>query len=76
MIFSCTVLDFLLILFGEDSLDGVPDPAADWKGFLDHLKILIHQEKKQWNPVSKKVTPWVDIKKLKKLQSGDACTIM
>jgi hypothetical protein len=26
--------DFFQILYGNSKMDGVPDPEADWKGFL------------------------------------------
>jgi len=55
---------FFLLMFGPDMLDGVPDPYADWKGFLARIESICKREKKQWNPIQKKMTPWVDIKKL------------
>merc|ERR1739841_484687 len=54
---------FFLLLFGPDKFDGAPDPQIDWKGFLRRLKRIVDGEKQQWNPVKKKVTPWVDVKK-------------
>jgi hypothetical protein len=69
------VREFMLLLFGADQLDGAPDPQIDWKGFLDHISILVQQERRQWNPIAKKVAPWVDMKKLKRAYS-DSCSIM
>jgi Mg-chelatase subunit ChlD len=70
------IRDFVFILFGEENFDGLPDPAADWSGFLDQISIIVHREKKQWNPVKKKATPWIDMKKLKKVHSENSCSIM
>jgi hypothetical protein len=70
------VREFMLILFGAEKLDGVPDPQIDWKGFLDHISILVQQERRQWNPIAKKMTPWVDMKKLKGAYSDSSCSIM
>merc|ERR1712151_399455 len=57
--------EFFLLMFGPAKLDGMPDPQIDWKGFLKHIeKIVEKHEQKQWNPVKKTRTPWVDVKKL------------
>jgi hypothetical protein len=70
------VREFVSLLF-DDDLDGhrLPDPQVDWKGFLDQVGILVHREKKQWNPVAKKMTYWIDMKKLKRVYA-DGCCIM
>eukprot|EP00545_Synedropsis_sp_CCMP1620_P009423 CAMPEP_0119015600 /NCGR_PEP_ID=MMETSP1176-20130426/11282_1 /TAXON_ID=265551 /ORGANISM="Synedropsis recta cf, Strain CCMP1620" /LENGTH=390 /DNA_ID=CAMNT_0006968907 /DNA_START=136 /DNA_END=1308 /DNA_ORIENTATION=+ len=68
--------DFMLLLFGEDSFDGVPDPQVDWKGFKKCITDIVSREKKQWNTVTKKVSPWINIKKLDKAYSKSGCTIM
>mmetsp|Transcript_14433 Transcript_14433/g.19762 ORF Transcript_14433/g.19762 Transcript_14433/m.19762 type:complete len:389 (-) Transcript_14433:331-1497(-) len=69
--------DFCFLLFGQENFDGVPDPSVDWKGFLTCIDDLLKREKPQWNPIKKKPTPWIDLKKLhKKYGDGSACTIM
>jgi len=68
---------FCMLLFGPTKLDGIPDPQIDWKGFMKHLdNVVNNQEKKQWNPMTKKVAPWVDLKKLNSHYEGEACAIM
>jgi hypothetical protein len=62
--------DFCRILFGDDRMDGVPDPEGDWKAFLAAVTALVNKEKKQWNPVSKKMEPWFDARRLKKAYGG------
>ena len=68
--------DFLFLLFGAENFDGVPDPQVDWKGFLKSITAIVNKEKKQWNPVTKKMAPWVDVKKLDKAYKKKGCTIM
>lgn len=58
--------DFLMLLFGSENFDGVPDPQADWKGFLKCITEMVQKEQKQWDPVKKRMAPWVDLKKLDK----------
>ena len=62
--------DFFRILFGDDLMDGVPDPEADWKAFCSSIQRLVDNEKKAWNPITKKMQPWVDMKRLKKDYGG------
>uniref|UniRef100_A0A7S4VIL9 VWFA domain-containing protein n=1 Tax=Ditylum brightwellii TaxID=49249 RepID=A0A7S4VIL9_9STRA len=69
--------DFCKLLFGMENFDGVPDPSVEWKGFLKSVDGLLKREKMQWNPMRKKLTPWIDLKKLHKMYGdGSACTIM
>jgi len=59
--------EFFALIFGPEKLYGMPDPQIDWKGFSKHIeKIVEKHEQKQWNPVKKTITPWVDVKKLNK----------
>ena len=59
--------DFFRLLFGDGQMDGVPDPQSDWKGFYDKICKIVQQEGKTWNPIKKRMEPWVDVKKLKKM---------
>jgi hypothetical protein len=61
---------FCELLFGAAAMDGVPDAAADWKGFVACLVKLLDKESKQWNPVSKRVEPWINIRTLKRIHGG------
>jgi len=71
------VRDFMIFLYGQDRFDGVPDHHADWDGFLVRLSTIIHQEKDQYNPVTKKIEPWVNMKNLKNQYSdGGSCCVM
>jgi len=67
---------FFLLMFGEASLDGTPDPQVDWEGFLKCIDRIANREKKQWNPMKKRMTPWVDTKRLNSVYGDSSCTIM
>jgi hypothetical protein len=58
--------EFFRILFGNSSLDGVPDPDVDWKGFLASIARLVEKEKCVANPITRKLEPWVNMKRLRK----------
>lgn len=68
--------EFLFLLFGPERFDGVPDPQLNWKGFLGHISGILKHEKKQWNPVTKTMAPWVDLKKIDKIYGDKNCVIM
>ncbi|KAK1743720.1 hypothetical protein QTG54_005317 [Skeletonema marinoi] len=66
------VKDFCgLLLIDRQPYDQLPDPAADWKEFSRTIKGLLAKQPGQWNPKKKKVTPWIDMKKLDKIY-GDS----
>jgi Mg-chelatase subunit ChlD len=56
--------EFFFLLFGSDSLDGLPDPHLDWQRFLDRVAEVNNKENLQWNPIKKRMMPWIDIRKL------------
>lgn len=62
--------EFMSILFGSRAMAEVPDPEADWKGFCESVQIACNKESKQWNPLSKRLEPWIDMKKLKRQYGG------
>ena len=62
--------ELLVLLFGAGSLDGAPDVHTNWKGFVERVSEIVRKEEKQWNPMTKKLTPWIDMKKLNKCYGG------
>lgn len=68
--------EFCLILFGEHNFDSVPDPSIDWLLFLNEIERLLKQEKKQWNPIKKKVMPWIDTRELNRIYGSEPCCII
>jgi Mg-chelatase subunit ChlD len=66
------VRDVLRILFGSYE---APDPEENWMGFCSVVEQLLAKEKKVWNPVVKKVMPWIDLKQLNRQYGPAACVI-
>ena len=58
--------EFFRLLFGTRNMDGVPDPEADWRGFVDAIERLNRREDQTWNPITRRMDYWVDIRKLKR----------
>jgi hypothetical protein len=58
--------DFCRLLFGQGKMDGVPDAQDDWNGFLTAITALVNRESKQWNPMTKRMEPWLNITLLKR----------
>ena len=70
------VREFLQILLGD--LDGIPDPSIDWLGFSNGIEGILKRENLTWNPVSKKMAPWINMSELNRKygDGGCACTIL
>ena len=68
--------DFCQFLFGVRALEGVPDPEADFPGFIKKLTKITEKERGQWNPISKKTKPLIDVKEVAKIYGDGACSIM
>lgn len=69
------VREFLVLLLGPGALDGAPDPNLNLEGFLRQVRNAVGSEDMQWNPVWKRMTPWVDVRKLKRCYSK-GCVVM
>jgi Mg-chelatase subunit ChlD len=59
--------DFFGLLFGYDRMDGVPDADADWNAFISSVSRLNDGESMQWNPLTGRMEPWVNVRQLKKV---------
>ena len=59
------VIQFLGLLFGEDVSREIPHPGADKDGFMRILRSQLASIKPQYNVVTKKVAPLIDVDKLK-----------
>jgi len=66
---------FCCFIFGVKE-DGLPDPGEDPSAFLKCVKAMLDNEQLQWNPIKKKMTPWILIKDLKKSFSNKNCVVM
>lgn len=69
---------FCICLFGQEKFDGVADPSVDWKGFVSDIERFNRQESNTYNPIKKKVLPWVDTHVLEKEYGDepDCCVVM
>jgi len=70
---------FCFSLFGQEKFDGVPDPSVDWQGFVSEIGRFNSEESKTYDPIKKRVLPWVDIKELNRRYGGTktcACAVM
>ena len=58
--------EFCHVLFvgGDDDIIDLPHPKKSWSAFIRALNVLVEKEKKQWNPIKKMATPWINLKKL------------
>ena len=69
--------DFFYLLFGEEQMDGMADPNVEWLSFCKDVDRLLRNEKQQWDPIKKKMKPWVDLHTLNYMYGdGSACTIL
>lgn len=69
--------DFCHLLFGEANFDGVPDPSLDWNGFIQNVERLLQSESLQWNPIKKRMKPWISVKKLNRCYGhSSGCIIL
>jgi len=58
------IKEFIGLVIGDSKLEGAPDPHHNWKGFIKFLTDVLKNEDKQWNPLSRKMEPWIIIRKL------------
>ena len=71
------IRDFCELLFGGNNFDGVPDPSIDFVGFVEQIARLINKESMQWNPITRRAAPWVNLSKLNYVHgSSNCCVIM
>ena len=56
--------EFFRILLGNDS--GIPDPEIEFDEFVSVIERLCNKEKKQWNPITHRMEPWINIRQLKR----------
>ena len=54
--------DYCILVFGQEAMDGLPDPSTDWGSFTKSVALL-NSKDPQWNPARKIVGPMVDLGK-------------
>lgn len=72
------IRDFSLLLFGKENLDGMADPSIEWGSFFQDIVRLLKMESYQYNPMTKRASPWINASRLNKIHgsSGCGCSIM
>lgn len=55
--------EFCVLLFGSHP-DEIPDPVGYWKDFVRYVEKEIQLHEQQWDPIKKKMAPWIDVKAL------------
>jgi len=63
-----------LYSFGGN-VDDYPHPAVDAKGFVANVQRRNKATPTVWNPISKKMSPWINPSAMKDIVGGK-CTIM
>ena len=64
------LLEFLKLLFGPTAFQKAPDIHTEWKKFVTYLQFILNSETEQFNPMTKKRSPWIDVRQLNKSYSG------
>lgn len=59
--------DFMSFLFGEENMDGVWDPSVNWEGFVSDVEQLLKKEQATWDPLKKRMKPWICVRKLNQM---------
>ena len=68
--------EFCSLLFGRAVMDGIPDPEEDLNGFVSKLQRVMNKEKGHWNPIKKRVMPWISLEKITTIYGDSSCSIM
>lgn len=66
---------FCGLLFGSNP-KSIPDPQTHWKDFMAYVEEALKTERLQWNPITEKMAPWINLKALHKAYGKGKCTIM
>lgn len=56
------------IIFGEQKMKDCPDPAIDWLAFVGYMDSVQAGEQLQWDPIRKKMQPWINFGKTRSKQ--------
>ena len=59
------MIQFVGVLFGEDISQELPHPGTDMDDFIGSLKSLLATTEPQFNVITKKVEPLIDVDQLR-----------
>jgi hypothetical protein len=60
-----------MLFLRHDSKVSLPHPEENWDAFVYQVSVLVSEEKLQWNPVKKKMKPWLDLRKLEAMNPNN-----
>ena len=66
------IRDFAAEFFIGKNAFTLRNPDVDFDGFIKDLQGVVDKEKLVWNPVKNKLTPWIDINKIKVVYAAQA----
>lgn len=67
------IRDFFILLFGRENFDGMADPLVDWDAFVQQCTHLLQAEANQYNPLTKRVSPWINMSRLNWIHGRIQC---
>jgi len=67
--------EFMGILLGTDAMNLLPDPQLEWKEFCIAISNLVAQEQTQWNPITRRMEPWINVRRLQREYGGPFETV-
>lgn len=71
------IRDFCALLFGSEQMDGIVDPNSEWNSFCKDIDRLLRKENQQWDPIKKRMKPWIDMHMLSHMYGdGSVCVIL
>ncbi len=47
--------------------------SIDWLEFLAAIERLLKQESGQWNPITRKIAPWINTRELNRIYGSSTC---
>ena len=78
--FIYQVIEFIGLLLGKEVTQDLPHPGEDMDGFMDKLQTHLDATEPQYDILTWKVSPLIDLYRLKKhlkwMMGGSWCTIM
>ncbi|CAJ1939510.1 unnamed protein product [Cylindrotheca closterium] len=67
------IRDFFALLFGRENFDGMADPLVDWDAFVQQIAHLLQTESYQYNPLTRRVSPWINVSRLNWIHGRTKC---
>jgi len=67
------IRDFFALLFGRENFDGIADPLVDWDTFVQQISHLLQSEAYQYNPLTRRVAPWINLSRLNRIHGRMQC---